>query len=146
MFHVFGLSGIGSDFLHFSSKCCFPTARPPAPLGVHLGSMCSSWGTRWRPLAAPWPRAAAPWPPLGASWLPAGLPVAFVRFPFGPAMGGHGAPRVGKGASRSNQWEPRGAQGRATWTPSDAGGRDVEMRSFQKIRRKSEPMPDRPKT
>ncbi len=64
-------------FLHFCSArppaSLGVQARPPASLGVHVGSMCSSSGTRWRPWPAPWsprPPFGRPWPPLAAPGRP----------------------------------------------------------------------------
>ena len=61
---------LGLIFYICLQKRCFPTARPPPSLGVHVGSMCSSLGTRWRPLVAPWVSLAALWPPLAAPGRP----------------------------------------------------------------------------
>ncbi len=65
---------LGLIFYIFLQKRCFPTARPPPSLGVHVGSMCSSSGTRWRPLAAPWVSLAALWPPFGRPLAAPGRP------------------------------------------------------------------------
>ena len=95
MYHVFCLSGIGCDFSVFLLKRCFAIPRPPASLGVHLGSLCSSWGTRWLPLGSPLAAAGCPWPPLAA--LPPGSPW--------PRLAAPGCP-----------WSPLAAPGRP-WVP-----------------------------
>ena len=64
MFHVFGVLSMGCGVLHFAAnflKKSVVTARPPLPFGDHMGSMLSSSGTRWHPLAAPWVAWVALW-------------------------------------------------------------------------------------
>ena len=48
-------------FLEVSWKRSVVTARLPPPFGAHMGSMLSSSGTRWHPLAAPWVAWVALW-------------------------------------------------------------------------------------
>ena len=88
---------LGLIFYIFLKKRCFPTARPPPSLGVHVGSMCSSLGTRWRPLPAPWVSVVALWPPLaalGCPWPPLAasgrpwLPLAAPGWPWSPLAPG----------------------------------------------------------
>ena len=48
-------------FLKASWKQSVVAARLPPPFGAHMGSMLSSSGTRWHPLAAPWVDWVALW-------------------------------------------------------------------------------------
>ena len=110
---------LGLIFYIFLQKRCFPTARPPPSLGVHVGSMCSSLGTRWRPLPAPWVSVVALWPPLaalGCPWPPLAasgrpwLPLAAPGWPWPPL------------AAPARLWPPLAAPGRP-WPPLVAPGR-----------------------
>ena len=116
---------LGLIFYIFLQKRCFPTARPPPSLGVHVGSMCSSLGTRWRPLPAPWVSVVALWPPLaalGCPWPPLAasgrpwLPLAAPGWPW-PLLAAPGRPSAPL-AAPGRPWPPLAAPG--FFTPLDA--------------------------
>ena len=123
MFHGFGLSGIGSVFLHFSSKTLVFNSSASTvtwrPCGVHvllfghpLAPVACPLGLRGRPLAAlgrPWLPLAAPgrlWPPLAPPW----LPLAGPGRPWPPLL------------ASGRPWPPLAAPGRP-WSPLAAPGR-----------------------
>ena len=97
-------------FYTFLQRRCFPTARSPASLGVHLGSMRSLWA----PVGCPFGLRAALWPPFGRPWLPLAAPGR----PWQP-LAAPGSPCLPL-AAPGRPWSPLAAPGRP-WPPRAPG-------------------------